>query len=81
MGVSGVDNDPQDEDLLESPNCSHDDLQKRHQSLSMGSDGGQERPDPHDLDHPFHVVGEHMQAHLGTHPLYRSGEEVGCPHP
>ena len=34
-----------------------------------------------DFHHPFQVVGEHIQAHLRTHPVQLSGQEVRCAHP
>ena len=33
------------------------------------------------VQHTFEIVGEHVQAHLGTHPVERSCEEVGGAHP
>ena len=34
-----------------------------------------------DFHHPFQVVGEHIQAHLRTHPVKFSSQKVRCPHP
>ena len=47
----------------------------------MSPDGLQERLDAEDLDHPFDVVGEHIEAHLGADPLFRPSKEVGRTHP
>lgn len=34
-----------------------------------------------DFHDPFHVVGEHIQAHLRAHPCQLSGQEVRRTHP
>jgi len=33
------------------------------------------------VQHPFEVVGEHMQAHFRAHAVERLGEEMGGVHP
>ncbi len=38
----------------------------------LGAEGG---------DDPLHVVGQHVEAHLGADPFEGAGEEVGCSHP
>ena len=35
-----------------------------------------ERHNAHDPHHAFQVVGEHVQAHLGTDVLKRAGQEM-----
>jgi len=34
-----------------------------------------------DFHDPFQVIGEHIQAHLGTHPDQLSRQEMRCTHP
>ena len=40
-----------------------------------------QRTGSEDLDRPLQVVGQHMQAHLGSHVRQRSDQEVGRAHP
>ena len=40
-----------------------------------------QRPDAHDIDDAFDIVGEHMQRHLGGDMLQRLHLEVGVAHP
>lgn len=35
----------------------------------------------HQAQLALEILGEHMQAHLGAHPVERSGEELGGAHP
>lgn len=39
------------------------------------------RPDTQDRDHPLHVVGQNLQAHLGAGPLHCPRQEVSSAHP
>jgi hypothetical protein len=39
------------------------------------------RPGAQDGDHPLHVVGQHVQAHLRADPVQGAGEEVGGSYP
>ena len=46
-----------------------------------GLDRFHQRPDSDDLHRPFQVVGQNVQAHLGTDAWQRLGEEVRRTHP
>ena len=46
-----------------------------------GSDRRHERSDPEDLDHSLHVVGQDVEAHLGSGLFDGPGQEVGASHP
>src|SRR5262249_24603532 len=50
-------------------------------SRHSGPDCLQQWSDIDDPDHPLHVVGQNVEAHLGTDPLQRPGQEVRTPHP
>src|SRR6185312_11781568 len=41
----------------------------------LGGDGLHQRFDAEDVDHPLHVVGEHLQAHFRTDLFERPGQE------
>ena len=45
-----------------------------------GLDCLDERDRTQDGDHPFEVVGQHVEAHLGADPFQRPGQEVGGSH-
>ena len=49
--------------------------------LALCGDRRHERLDPEHVDHPLHIIGEHLQAHLRPHIFERFGEEVGGAHP
>ena len=40
-----------------------------------GSDRPHEWLDAHDPEHPFEVIGENMEAHLGSHVVQRAGQD------
>src|ERR1700730_13641545 len=44
-------------------------------------DGLHQRPNAQNRYYPLHVVGENMEAHLGSDLLKRSGQEVRTSHP
>src|SRR3954452_25497874 len=48
---------------------------------ALGGDGLDQRFDSEDVDHPIHVVGEHLQAHFRTDLFERPGQEMGAAHP
>jgi len=35
---------------------------------------------PEDRDHPLHIIGQYLQAHLGPDPIECSGQEVSGAH-
>ena len=47
----------------------------------LGSDRLKECLDPEDLDHSFHIVGQNVEAHLGSDLFESPGQEVGTAHP
>ena len=47
----------------------------------LASDCLQQRCDTEDRDHPLHVVGQNVKAHLGSHLIQRPGQEVAAAHP
>ena len=40
-----------------------------------------ERVDAEDVDHSLHIVGQHLQAHLGFDLFESPGQEMGAAHP
>ena len=48
-------------------------------SRHSGMDCLQQRSPTDDRDHPLHVVGQNVEAHLGADPLQRPGQEVPPP--
>src|SRR5712671_5808562 len=46
-----------------------------------GSDRRHQRSHTDDRDHPLYVVGQNVEAHLGSDLVERPGQEVGGAHP
>jgi len=46
-----------------------------------GGDGLKQRLDAEDIDHPLHIVGEHLQAHFRFDLFKGLGQEVAAAHP
>ena len=46
-----------------------------------GGDRPDQRFDAEDVDHPLHVVGQHLQAHLRFDLFEGLGQEMGASHP
>src|SRR3546814_8369330 len=44
-------------------------------------DGLHQRCDTEDIDHALHIVGEHLQAHLGFDLFEGPHQEMGAAHP
>ena len=49
--------------------------------MDSGGDGLKERLDAEDIDHPLHIVGEHLQAHFRFDLFKGLGQEVATAHP
>lgn len=53
---------------------------QRAANVVLGLHRGHQRTIAQQVQHPFEVVGEHMQAHFRAHPVVRPGEEMGGTH-
>ncbi len=53
----------------------------RVRPTNSASDGLHERPHAEDIDHPLHVIGEHLQTHFRFDLLKGLGQEIGAAHP
>lgn len=40
-----------------------------------------QRGHTHNVNHPFQVIGQNMQAHLGADPVNGPGQEMAVSHP
>ncbi len=46
-----------------------------------GGDRLHQRFDAEDVDHSLHILGQHLQTHLGFDLFEGFGEKMGAPHP
>lgn len=55
----------------------HDEEESGRCWRRSGCDRPHQRFDPDDVDHPLHIVGEHLKTHFGFDLSQGPGQEVG----